>query len=289
MNPLHDEILEANGVDLCVEAFGDPSDAAILLIMGSSASMDWWEDEFCERLAAGSRFVIRYDHRDTGRSVSYEPGAPEYTMRDLVADAVGVLDALGVARASVVGMSMGGAIAQLVALEHSDRVASLTLVSTAPAGPGPNDPDLPAMSAETGTRFAEARQPDWSDRAAVIDYLVHLARVSASSASPFDEAAFRDLAGRVFDRTINIESSMTNHNAMEAGDRWRERLGELRAPTLVVHGTDDPVVPYGNGVALAREIPGAELLALEQTGHELPRPTWDILVPAILEHTSGVR
>ena len=282
-------IVQANGVDLCVETFGDPTHAAILLIMGSSASMDWWEDEFCERLAAGYRFVIRYDHRDTGRSVSYEPGAPEYAIRDLAADAVGVLDALGVARAGVVGMSMGGAIAQLVALEHSDRVASLTLVSTAPAAPGPDDPDLPAMSAETGTRFSEVRQPDWSDRAAVIDHLVHLARVSASSARPFDESSFRDLAGRVFDRTVNIESSMTNHNAMDDGDRWRERLGELRAPTLVVHGTDDPVVPYANGVALAREIPGAELLALEQTGHELPRPTWDILVPAILEHTSRLR
>jgi pimeloyl-ACP methyl ester carboxylesterase len=287
MNPVHDEILQANGVELCVETFGDPTHAAILLIMGSSASMDWWEDEFCERLAAGSRFVIRYDHRDTGRSVSYEPGAPEYTIRDLTADAVGVLDALDVARAGVVGMSMGGAIAQLVALEHPDRVASLTLISTAPSAPGPDDPDLPAMSAETGARFSEVRPPDWSDRAAVIDYLVHLARVSASSARPFDEASFRDLAGRVCDRTVNIESSMTNHNAVEGGDRWRERLVELSAPTLVVHGTDDPVVPYGNGVALAREIPGAKLLALEQTGHELPRPTWDVLVPAILEHTSG--
>jgi pimeloyl-ACP methyl ester carboxylesterase len=275
MNPLHDEILEANGVDLCVETFGDPSDAAILLIMGSSASMDWWEDEFCERLAAGSRFVIRYDHRDTGRSVSYEPGAPEYTMRDLAADAVGVLDALGVARASVVGMSMGGAIAQLVALDHPGRVASLTLISTAPAAPGSDDPDLPRMSEETGALFAAAAEPDWSDRAAVMDYLVHLARVSASTARPFDEPAFRALAGRVFDRTVNIESSMTNHNAIAGGDRWRERLGELSMPTLVVHGTDDPVVPYGSGVALAREIPGAELLALEQTGHELPPPTWD--------------
>jgi len=107
VNPPHDEIVHANGVDLCVETFGDPTDPAILLVMGSTASMDWWEDEFCARLAAGSRLVIRYDHRDTGRSVSYEPGAPPYTMRDLAADAVGLLDALDLASAHLVGMSMG--------------------------------------------------------------------------------------------------------------------------------------------------------------------------------------
>jgi pimeloyl-ACP methyl ester carboxylesterase len=284
MNPPHDEIVQANGVDLCVETFGDPTDPAILLIMGSSASMDWWEDEFCRRLASGSRFVIRYDHRDTGRSVSYEPGAPRYTLRDLVADAAGLLDTFGLGRAHLVGMSMGGAIAQLVALDHPNPVVSLTLISTSPAGPG--DPDLPDMSEETRAHFSVG-QPDWSDRAAVIDYMVHLARVSASRSRPFDEAAFRDLSVRVLDRTVNIASSMTNHNAMDGGERWRERLGGLSVPTLVVHGTEDPVFPYGHALALAREIPGAELLALEQTGHELPRAVWDLVVPAILEHTSS--
>jgi pimeloyl-ACP methyl ester carboxylesterase len=286
MNRPHEEIVQANGVDLCVESFGDPDDPAILLIMGSSASMDWWEDEFCERLAAGPRFVIRYDQRDTGRSVSYEPGAPRYAFEDLVADAVGLLDTFSLASAHLVAISMGGAIAQLVALDHPDRVASLTLISTGPASPGPDDPDLPTMSEETVARFAEAPEPDWSDRAAVIDHTVHLARVSAGSVPPFDEAAFRDLAGRVFDRTVNIASTMKNHNAIDGGDRWRNRLGELSMPTLVVHGTEDPVVPYGNGIALANEIPGAELLTLEGTGHELPRAVWDVVVPAILEHTA---
>ena len=155
--------------------------------------MDWWEDELCRRLA-GLRFVIRYDQRDTGRSVTYPAGAPPYTMHDLAADAVGVLDAFGLARAHVVGMSMGGAVAQLIALDHADRVASLTLIATAAAGPGPDDPDLPAMSEETGAAFAQVPQPDWSDRAAVIDYLTHLARVSAA-VTPFDETPFRALAG----------------------------------------------------------------------------------------------
>jgi pimeloyl-ACP methyl ester carboxylesterase len=286
---MNDRVVRTNGVDLCVETFGAPTDPAIVLIMGSSASMDWWEDEFCERLAAGSRFVIRYDQRDTGRSVSYEPGAPPYTVRDLAADAVGLLDALGVARAHVVGMSMGGAIAQLLALDHADRLASLTLISTAPAGPGPDDPDLPAMSEAARERFAQVAEPDWSDRPAVMDYLVHLARVSAGSSRPFDEAGMRALWERVLDRTANIEASMKNHAALEGGERSRERLRDVDAPTLVVHGTEDPVLPYGNGVALAREIPGAELLALEQTGHEVPRTVWGVLVPAILEHTSSGR
>jgi pimeloyl-ACP methyl ester carboxylesterase len=284
MNMPHDEIVKANGVDLCVEIFGDTTDPAILLIGGATASMDWWEEEFCERLAAGSRFVMRYDHRDTGRSVSYEPGAPRYTFRDLVGDAVGLLDTFGRASAHLVGISMGGAIGQLVALDHPDRVASLTLISTSPAGPG--DPDLPAMSEETLAQFALS-QPDWTDRGAVLDYMVHLARVSAAHSRPFDEETVRDVAGRVLDRTVDIASSMTNHIAMDGGDRWRERLGEVRVPTLVIHGTEDPVFPYGHALALAREIPGAALLALEQTGHELPRTVWDVVVPAIMLHTSS--
>jgi len=283
---LAERMIQANDVELCAESFGDPADPPILLIMGVGASMLWWQEGFCRMLAGGGRFVIRYDHRDTGRSVTGEPGRPEYTSADLIADAAGVLDAYGVPAAHVVGVSAGGAFAQLLALGSPDRVLSLVLISTSPATPG--ERGLPSAT-ERYRQFVASAEVDWSDESSVVEYLVGYAGVLAGGARPFDEASFRDLAGRVFDRTINIESSMTNHNAMEAGDRWRERLGELRAPTLVVHGTDDPVVPYGNGVALAREIPGAELLALEQTGHELPRPTWDILVPAILEHTSGVR
>jgi pimeloyl-ACP methyl ester carboxylesterase len=283
---MNERIVPVNGVDLCVETFGDRSDPGILLIMGSAASMDWWEEEFCRRLASGGRFVIRYDHRDTGRSVSYEPGAPPYTMQDLAADAAGLVDALGFPRAHVVGMSMGGAIAQLVALDHPGRVASLTLISTGPAAPGPEDPDLPGMSAETMAAFAVA-EPDWTDRDAVIDYLLQLARVSASQSRPFDEASFRDLAGRAIDRTRNVQASLTNHHLMGGGERLRHRLPDLDLPTLVVHGDEDPVVHPANGRALAKEIPGARLVTLERTGHELPPAAWDTVVPAILEHTAA--
>jgi pimeloyl-ACP methyl ester carboxylesterase len=278
-------IVNANGVELCVETFGAPADPAVLLIMGAAASMDWWEDDFCARLAAGPRFVVRYDHRDTGRSVSYPPGAPGYTGDDLIADAVGVLDALDVGSAHVVGLSMGGAFAQLLALEHPERVASLTLVATSPAGPG--EPDLPDMTAEGRAAFGQASEPEWSDRAAVIDYATQLARACASRSRPFDEQAMRELWGRVLDRTTDIESSMKNHYAVDGGGRWRERLGEIDAPTLVVHGTEDPLFPHAHGEALAREIPGAELLTLEGSGHELARRDWDVVVPAILRLTGS--
>ena len=280
------ESVQVNGVDLCVECIGDPADRPILLIMGSSASMDWWEDEFCRRLVAGRRFVVRYDHRDTGQSVSYEPGAPGYTLDDLAADPAAIIDRLELGVAHVVGMSMGGALAQGVALGHPDRVGSLTLIATAPAAPGPEDPDLPSMSEETIAQFS-IDAPDWSDRGAAIDYMAHLARVSAGRAYPLDEPALRELAARVFDRTRSMASTMTNHHVLDGGERTRERLGEIDVPTLVVHGTDDPVVPYGNALALVREIRGARLLPLEGTGHDLPRPAWDIVVPAILEHTGA--
>jgi pimeloyl-ACP methyl ester carboxylesterase len=277
-----ERMVEVDGVGLCVETFGDDRDPAVFLIMGAGASMLWWEDGFCERLASGGRFVIRYDQRDTGRSVTYPPGAPEYTGDDLVADAAGVLDALGVSRAHVVGMSMGGGIAQLLALDHPDRISSLTLISTSPG----SGSDLPSMSDELRAYFAQPPpQPDWSDRDAVIDYLVEDERVYAARSRPFDEAARRELAGRTFDRSIDLAST-ANHFLLEGGESSRERLGEIRVPTLVLHGTEDPLFPVGHARALASEIPGAELLLLERTGHELPREAWDVMVPAILRHTA---
>jgi pimeloyl-ACP methyl ester carboxylesterase len=276
----------ANGVDICVETFGDPTDPAILLIMGSAASMDWWNDEFCARLAAGSRMVIRFDHRDTGESVSYEPGAPGYTGDDLDEDPVGVLDALDVERAHLAGISMGAAIAQIVALDHPDRVASLTLISTTSAVPRPGKRALPGMTAEGQARFAAISEPDWSDRGAVIDYMVELERACAGTI-PFEEARFRAYAERAYDRTTNVRSMLTNHDLIHGSDSPNDRrLDDLRAPTLVVHGTHDPMFPHEHGVALADEIPDARLLTLAGAGHELPRATWDLVVPAILEHTA---
>src|SRR5262245_10483376 len=225
--------IRSNGVDLCVQTFGDHAAPAILLIAGGASSMDWWHDELCERLTGGGRFVIRYDHRDTGQSVAYPPGEPGYDGRDLVEDAVGLLDALGVDRAHVVGMSMGGGIAQQLALVHGDRVASLTLVSTSPAVSGGRE--LPPPSDDLRKRFAgPLPEPDWSDRTAVVDFLVDSARAYGGALS-LDEESMRTLAARVVERTRNVASIMTNHFVAAEGSPVQGRVGDIRASTLVVH------------------------------------------------------
>lgn len=280
--PRAGKLVRVNGVDLCVETFGDPADPAILLV---GTTMLGWDEAFCQRLVAGRRLVIRYDIRDTGRSVSYPPGAPAYALRDLVADAAGVLDAFAAGRAHVGCFSAGGWIGQLLALDHPGRVSSLILISTRPTAPGSNDGDLPEHDEELMAYIMSTPQPDWSDRAAVLDYLVDRDRQFAGS-FPFDEASRRAVAGRVYDRTTNMVSSLTNIAFIDHGDRWRSRLGQVSAPTLVIHGTEDRFFPIGNGQALADEIPGARLLAIERMGHELPEPAWDQIVPAILRHTS---
>jgi pimeloyl-ACP methyl ester carboxylesterase len=282
-----EKMVSANGVDLCVETFGDQRDPAILLIHGASASMDYWEVPFCERLAAGPRFVIRYDARDTGRSVSYEPGKPEYGPADLVADAAGVLDAVGVARAHVVGISMGGGFAQRLVVDFPDKVASVTLISTSPDGPGgPSDPKLPPMSAKLRAMFGEeAPAPDWSDREVALQRLIDDEKLYAGTL-PFDEQARRQLLGRMIDRTRNLAAAMTNHWLLEGGEPARSRLRQIGVPALVLHGTEDPLFPLGHGEALAREIPGARLVPLEHAGHELPEPVWDVAIPEILAITA---
>src|SRR5919107_4534161 len=175
-------MIEANGVELCTEGFGDPADPPILLVMGIGASMLWWEEGFCRMLADGGRFVVRYDHRDTGRSITYRPGRPGYTGTDLVADAAGVLDAYRIPAAHVVGVSAGGEFAQLLALDFADRVRSLVLISTSPALPG--DHELPASTAEY-MRFVASAEVDWSDSASVIEYLVGYSRVLAGGERRF--------------------------------------------------------------------------------------------------------
>ncbi|HEV2778765.1 MAG TPA: alpha/beta hydrolase [Actinophytocola sp.] len=284
----NEKIVRVNGVDLCMETFGDPADPAILLLNGNAASMDYWRAEFCQRLAADARFVIRYDSRDTGRSVSYPPGAPPYTSRDLVDDAIGLLDTLGLARAHLVGVSSGGGLGQVLAAEHPDRVASLTLISTTFAGSHATA-DLPPMSDRMKAVFAaEPAPPDWSDRAAVIEHLLTNLRPYAGSVRD-DEAELRELMARIVDRTVDIESSQTNHWVLDdsAVEPVNPRPSEITAPTLVIHGTEDPLFPHPHGEALAREIPGAQLLTLDGVGHDYPpRPTWDVVITALVAHTS---
>jgi pimeloyl-ACP methyl ester carboxylesterase/SAM-dependent methyltransferase len=270
--------MRVNGVELCVETFSDPQYPTILLIGGAASSMDWWEDEFCERLATGLRHVIRYDHRDTGRSTTYPPGKPGYRGADLVNDAAALIDG----KAHVVGVSMGGAIAMTLAVERPELVESLTLIDTSTAGPG-----LPPPAERLRAHFAAEKAPiDYSDRAAVIANMVDEQRIFAGS-NGIDEALVREIAGRVFDRSRNIESG-GNHWILESSGELHSRIGRITAPTLVLHGTDDPLFPIGHGEMLAREIPDAELIRLQGGGHQNPpREIWDVVIPAILRHTSG--
>jgi pimeloyl-ACP methyl ester carboxylesterase len=279
-----ERMIEVHGVELCAESFGDPADPPILLIMGVGGSMLWWEDGFCRMLADGGRFVIRYDHRDTGRSVTYEPGHPHYTGSDLVADASGVLDAYRISAAHLVGVSGGGAFAQLLALDFPDRVLSLVLVSTSPATPG--DRGLPPPTQEFG-RFLATAQVDWSDAGSAIEYLVAYSHMLAGGQRPFDEAAARELVHRDIERARNFAAAR-NHDLLPDGKRSHEPLSSITVPTLVIHGTADPMFPLGHGQTLAAEIPGARLLSLEGAGHGVGRADWEPIVSAILEHTGSV-
>jgi pimeloyl-ACP methyl ester carboxylesterase len=251
--------------------------------MGIGASMLWWDERFCRLLAEGRRFVIRYDHRDTGRSVTYEPGRPEYTGADLIADAVGVLDAHGIAAAHVVGVSAGGAFAQRLALDYPDRVLSLVLISTSPATAG--ERALPPAT-ERYQQFLTTATVDWSDKRSVIEYLVDYARVLAGNARPFDETTTDELVRRDVERARNIAAS-ENHGLVPEGEVSRQSLSSISVRTLVIHGTDDPMFPLTHGEALAREIPDARLLTLEGDGHGVERADWDTIARAILAHTAA--
>jgi pimeloyl-ACP methyl ester carboxylesterase len=276
-----ERLIDANGVELCTEPFGDPADPPVLLIMGIGASMLWWDEEFCRWIADGRRFVIRYDHRDTGRSVVYEPGFPDYTGADLLADAVGVLDAYGIAAAHIVGVSAGGAFAQLLALECPDRVLSAVLVSTSPATPG--DRSLPPPTEVFG-RFVSTAEVDWADPASVIDYQVAYARLLAGGRRRFDEDSARALIAEDVRRARNF-ASVRNHDLLAGGERPNGSLSSITAPTLVIHGTADPMFPLAHGEALAAEVPGARLLPLEGAGHGVDPADRDVVARAILEHT----
>lgn len=187
---MEERLIETNGAEICTESFGDPADPPILLIMGLGASMLWWEEDFCRILADGGRFIIRYDHRDTGRSTTYELGNPGYTNLDLVDDAAAVLDAYDIPSAHIVGVSAGGALAQFLALDHPARVRSLTLISTSRALPGARD--LPPPTEAFGRFFATAKV-DRSDTASVVDYLTGYDLMLTGTERPPDETAIRDL------------------------------------------------------------------------------------------------
>ncbi|MGO1052913.1 alpha/beta fold hydrolase [Crossiella sp. CA198] len=276
-----EQLVQINDVELCVETFGNPAHPAILLADGATASMLWWETELCQHLARRGRFVIRYDNRDTGRSTSYPPGQPGYAYTDLAADALSILDALDIKRAHVVCRSMAGGIGLLLGVDHADRVASLTFVSTSTGADG-----LPPSSDELGSGIPA--DPDPADPAAVVDYVVASAKACSGGSPYFDETAVRTLVERDVARTRDLAAMLGNHYALSFDGSARD-WAAITAPTLVVHGDLDPVCPLPHGHAVHEAIPGAELLILAGAGHDLPRPLWDIFVPALLQHTADGR
>lgn len=193
-----------NKVHLFSESFGSPEDIPILLIMGAMASGVWWSEAFCRQLAAVGRYVIRYDHRDTGRSTSYEPGQINYSVEDLADDAVCVLDGYGIGSAHIVGMSLGGFLAQLMALKHPQRIKSLTLIASERLAEA--DPTMPGIDPSVLNYHTKAGELDWTNREAVIEYQVGAWRLLSGSAHAFDESLIRELAAADFDRTSNLKN-----------------------------------------------------------------------------------
>ena len=273
---------KAAAPEIVSQTFGDPGDPAMLLIMGAMASMLWWPEALCKKLAGEGRFVIRYDNRDTGLSTKYAPGEPPYTFDDMADDAAGVLDSYSIGKAHVVGMSMGGMIAQRLALKHPSRVISLTVISSSPVGIDTSH--LPGTTEAYMEHSADGAKVDWSDREQVVGFVVKDAHAIASTAHPFDEKAMRAFIEQDYDRSGGFLSA-TNHFMLKGGEDWKGRLHEIKAPLLVLHGTSDPIFPVEHGAALADAVAGARLVRIEGGGHELHPQDWPIIVAAIVAHT----
>ncbi len=280
-----ERIAQLNGVDLCIDEYGAASDPALVLVNGAASAMDWFDVGLCELLAAGGRRVLRYDHRDTGRSTTCPPGEPDYSGADLVGDLAALIEDLGSGPAHVAGLSMGGALAQQLAMQRPKLFRTLTLMSTTPAVEGVDD--LPPMSPDLAAWFGqESPDPDWSDRAAVQQYFIDGQHQFAGDI-PVDEHRIREIAGHTFDRSSSIASANNHWSIGGTGATFTvDQLRGISMPTLVVHGSTDPFFPLGHGEALAREIPDARLLTVPGMGHEVPPPeTWDLVVPELLAHT----
>ncbi|UCE84629.1 MAG: alpha/beta hydrolase [Deltaproteobacteria bacterium] len=290
--------LRANGVDIEYEIFGEPDADPLLLVMGLGAQMILWEEEFCEQLAARGHRVIRFDNRDVGLSSKLdaagvpnalagmaarargEPFEAPYTLRDMATDAAELLDGLGLEAAHVAGASMGGMIAQTLALEHPARVRSLTSIMSTTG-----DPSLPPPTPEA---MSVLLTPAPTDREANIERAVETASILAGSGFPIDVQRVRRRAARIYDRSFHPPGLARQLAAIVASGSRAEALASLRVPTLVIHGDADPLVPVECGIATHAAIPGSELLLIEGMGHDLPPATWPRIVDAIRKHTSRV-
>lgn len=287
--------IAANGVTLEVERYGDPANPPLLLIMGLGAQLTLWPIELVEALVARGYHVIRYDNRDIGLSTKFtEAGVPElpavvmammagqaprlpYTLADMADDAVGLLSALGIDKAHIVGASMGGMIAQLVAIRHPERVLTLTSIMSTTGNPA-----LPPAKPEAMAALME--RPTSADLEAFMKIGLNIARSIGSPAYPAPEQRLRERFERDFRRSFHPTGAGRQMAAIIADGDRRERLKAVTVPTLVIHGADDPLVPVEGGQDTAAAIAGAELLVIPGMGHDLPLE----LVEQIADAIAGV-
>ncbi len=286
----------SNGIELEYEVIGNPGDPALLLIMGLGAQLITWDDELVLGLARRGHFVIRFDNRDVGLSTHLD-GAPApsgleviarrargeplgvaYTLSDMADDTAGLLDHLELSGAHVLGASLGGMVAQTLAIAHPRRVRSLTSIMSTTG-----NPSLPPAKPEAMARLGMAVP---SERAAYIEHSLTTQRIVAGTGFPFDEERGRRLAGRLFDRAFYPQGVLRQIAAAVASGSRREALEALRVPTLVVHGLEDPLVPVEGGLDTHEAIAGSELLLIDGMGHSLPRGVWPSLIDAVQKHVA---
>ena len=279
-------------IDIAYETFGDPSNPAVLLVMGLATQMIAWHEDFCGQLAERGFHVIRFDNRDVGRSSAMRDlpvptlrqlalrskKAAGYTLSDMAGDAVGLLDQLGIERAHVVGASMGGMIAQTIAIEHPQRVLSLCSIMSNTGAHFSGQPKLATYRVLLGTPPKE--------RDKFIDHVLKVYSVIGSPGFDRNEDDLRDMAARSYDRGRNPAGSGRQLAAIIASGDRTSRLGSISVPTVVIHGTKDKLVNPSGGRATAKAIPGARLVKIEGMGHDLPRGTWPQIIGAVAENAA---
>jgi pimeloyl-ACP methyl ester carboxylesterase len=277
------------GVTLCYEGFGDPGDPPILLVMGLATQMIAWHEDFCEGLAERGFYVVRFDNRDIGRSTHFDFSPPsvaqmlrrrfspeQYTLSDMAEDAVGLLNELDLSPAHVVGVSMGGMIAQVMAVEHPEVVRSLTSIMSTTGSRWHGQPTLSV--------YRYLLRPPPRDRDGYIERSAEVFGLVGSTGFDRDEQYVRERAARSYERGFDVRASGRQLGAILAsGDRSRS-LAAITAPTLVIHGTVDKMVRPSGGRATAKAIPGARLMKVEGMGHDLPRGAWPQIIDAVSEH-----
>jgi pimeloyl-ACP methyl ester carboxylesterase len=267
-------------VELAYETFGDRSDPPLLLIMGLATQMLAWPDRFCAGLADRGLFVVRFDNRDVGLSTHLDDAPPadvgaalggdassaSYTLSDMAADTAGLIEALGLRSAHLAGVSMGGMIAQTLAIEHPERVRSLTSIMSTTGDR--------SVGGATEAAVAVLMAPAATTREEAQELSLQTYRVIGSPAYPLDEAAIRQRAATAFDRGHDPAGVARQFVGIQASPDRTPALAELRIPALVIHGAQDPLIDVSGGRATAAAIPGAELVVLEGMGHDLPEALW---------------